>query len=729
MKLHLTNIRQHKDRVFDIPDRGIVRLSGPSGEGKTTILDAVRHALYGDVSGMTHWDEKTSRIDLEWLNTKVVRSMKPNSLVAEKDGQTFVDDEAQAQLIRLLDMTPEEFMASSYIQQDFAESLLTLSPADQLRMIQRLAFGSDDPEVTKEKIKMAIDKRLMDLKVADRERSFIQTPLMAAEVEYKALEATTSASKPTLSSGFPEDQLLESKKKWTADYQAATKLVKQLQDLYNSNIYSLIDSLSLKKEAYKETKEDNEPLITQAKEKLAAFPEVNQLSPLRKQKETLEGTRKWFKLQAQALQMKSAYDEKYSERDKDVKLTDFIRTKIDQITKEEAKLQETLVRAEEEFRNLNRAANETLKCPQCDASLKYINNSLVRHTHDLGSSFARMSVLAEEITTIKKAQLKTSPAQELRIDLHTLNNIKAGLEQAIKPPYKTEAELDEAIANLDSQIVEAKTQDVQRQAHQNVISTAEAAIKKAKDAYEAAKASIAGQKPRPKKNVKDDLDEALLEQEVARKQIEVADDLLNKLKEEKLAIARWELGQEKLKKAESTLKTLREKEKEVEQRIVALQEEYAAALRLKEVSDQAAMESIANILQSINYNAKQYIDLMFPETGTQVIIKNKKELKSGIERAKPSLTIYHKGSVVNNFRELSGGERGRLTLAFHLALSDLYKSPILMIDESFKGLGAIDREIAIDCLRSISDNKLILVIEHNMQDSQADVVIDVAQNT
>jgi DNA repair exonuclease SbcCD ATPase subunit len=54
-------------------------------------------------------------------------------------------------------MTEDEFLASSYIMQKNQNSLLTLPPAEQLRFIERLAFGNDSPDVYKDRISNKIN--------------------------------------------------------------------------------------------------------------------------------------------------------------------------------------------------------------------------------------------------------------------------------------------------------------------------------------------------------------------------------------------------------------------------------------------------------------------------------------------------------------------------------------------------------------------------------------------
>jgi energy-coupling factor transporter ATP-binding protein EcfA2 len=105
-------------------------------------------------------------------------------------------------------------------------------------------------------------------------------------------------------------------------------------------------------------------------------------------------------------------------------------------------------------------------------------------------------------------------------------------------------------------------------------------------------------------------------------------------------------------------------------------------------------------------------------------LKNKKVLQTGEERSDLSIVAFHKGSRVKKLSSLSGGEGTRLTLAFQLALSDLYRSPILLVDEALTGLLPDERDGCLEVLKMASQNKLVLVIEHGAPESCFDTVVD-----
>src|SRR5690606_763023 len=114
--------------------------------------------------------------------------------------------------------------------------------------------------------------------------------------------------------------------------------------------------------------------------------------------------------------------------------------------------------------------------------------------------------------------------------------------------------------------------------------------------------------------------------------------------------------------------------------------DLGAWTRVKELSDLAATEAIEGTIADINQNAQNYLTALFPDDGTIVRILNTSKNKKGDLKPKLSLDIIHKGQEAGkDINELSGGEQDRVVLAFQLAMSDLYGSPVLFVDEGFAG--------------------------------------------
>ena len=150
--------------------------------------------------------------------------------------------------------------------------------------------------------------------------------------------------------------------------------------------------------------------------------------------------------------------------------------------------------------------------------------------------------------------------------------------------------------------------------------------------------------------------------------------------------------------------------------------EVGAINNLKKMSDEAVLSAVGSVVNSINSHLKQYVDIVFPEGGTQIYLMNESFTKKDERRAKMGLKVIHRGLEMS-LDDFSGGAENRATLATQLAISDLFGSPILMLDEALTGSHPDLRDSIIDHLRTVGQSKLVLVVEHGVSDSLFDDVI------
>ena len=147
--------------------------------------------------------------------------------------------------------------------------------------------------------------------------------------------------------------------------------------------------------------------------------------------------------------------------------------------------------------------------------------------------------------------------------------------------------------------------------------------------------------------------------------------------------------------------------------------------RAREISDLASVSSVEGMINQINMTASEFVDKLFPNDGTVITLNNTTTTKKGDERSKMSTEIFHKGKIAKKLKSLSGGEKSRAFLSFQLALAEIYKTPILLIDEGFAGLDWDNKEACLNVLKDVSGERLIIVIEHGAPNSFFDQVIEI----
>jgi len=139
---------------------------------------------------------------------------------------------------------------------------------------------------------------------------------------------------------------------------------------------------------------------------------------------------------------------------------------------------------------------------------------------------------------------------------------------------------------------------------------------------------------------------------------------------------------------------------------------YNASILLKEKILEAESIAILNIIETINNHSQVYLDHFFPDNPILVKLQTFKETKKD---NKPQITIDidYKG-METDLSSLSGGELSRVILAFTLALSEIFNSPILLLDESTASLDQDSTTIVFDAIKENFKNKFVLIVAHQV---------------
>ena len=96
IKISLTNFKCWDKKTVEIPDNGLTLLSGKSGAGKTTILEAFIFALFGTGSKLPSYGKTNCKVQLTFNDFDITRTKRPNRLVLKHNKNTYEDDAAQA---------------------------------------------------------------------------------------------------------------------------------------------------------------------------------------------------------------------------------------------------------------------------------------------------------------------------------------------------------------------------------------------------------------------------------------------------------------------------------------------------------------------------------------------------------------------------------------------------------------------------------------------------------
>ena len=153
-------------------------------------------------------------------------------------------------------------------------------------------------------------------------------------------------------------------------------------------------------------------------------------------------------------------------------------------------------------------------------------------------------------------------------------------------------------------------------------------------------------------------------------------------------------------------------------------ERYYAATLLKEKIIESESIALKNIISSINSHTQIYLDEFFTKNPISVRLLPFKETKKSI-KPQINIEVHHKGTE-SGLGRLSGGEKSRVILAFTLALSDIFNTPLIMLDECTSSLDQDLNSTVVNSLRTHFQNKIVLMIAHQSVEGIYDKIINIS---
>lgn len=657
MYLHLADFKQYHERKFNLPDTGLIKISGRSGEGKSNFLKSIVFAVFGKINNVVPYGkpkgEIQCQVEMHFAGMQVLRQKGPNLLTV--DG--LKDDSAQSQIEAVLGMNELEFMVSSYVMQDLEKSLLSCDPKDQLKLIYSLAFQNTNPEETKFKIKTKIDEISNEVKQYE---SDLKTHENSAQAYIEKLAIYNSQlknvelSKEELEFKISEfagkhQQALEQKIAYRKTIDELEALLKDPNRKHYDSAVNFVDVQSKEIESLDEFINNSSLQTFDKADVLSATKEFFNSSNTEKNKlEEIEKLSKRFEECEERVQ--TSYET----------LEDLI----------ENKLRPEIVEKRVTSKGLNFASGVIKK--QIDTFMAY--ESLTRKDNRNETSIEQ---LAERLRALSK-EIEELEHEKEEIELHN-----SKIQSAMRTKTTLEARINNAKVLIQTVNGMKPESEIKAEIYQLI----------------------------PKMNeVNDELNEysaTLTELRSALSQLKENDKIIEKIKD-----LCWQLDQ--LKQAKKIEENLYKEKSTL----------LAELLKLQEISNRAALDAVEAKVQEINLRAEYWLDIMF-EGSLQAKLETEKLLKNATKTDKLNLKIFENGNEIEKWMELSGGQRSRATLAFQLALSDLYNSPILLLDESLRGCDKETQHIALKAIRQIAQRKLVIMVEHHIPDSEFDKVIDI----
>lgn len=725
MRLILDGFRQHDHLELELPETGLIQFQGPSGVGKTTVFDAIFELLTGEADDVVPWGAGKASVE-GWLERPaklyIKRTRGPETLtVIEADGAKHIDEAAQKVINQTIGMDLHDIQASSYIQQGLANSLLLLGPAEQLRFIQKLGAAGGDPEEFREKVQGLVRARENELAGAEQYLSLVKATLAKSEKSLK--EAEFQEVVPPMDPEEMKREVAESEAV-AAALKAKEEEQRELSRALQKPIYKIIRGISqMRAETAAMIAENDAEVAKLSTEIDAGDASKKDLSYHAEVKARCAQKKKRLEVLEEIRAHGARVQEKYKSTERASVLLDRraqeILERLAAIDAEDRKILEEI--------DTLMAAKTPQPCPECGKPLlvegghRIIKLSAPVAPADRGEQVTALHIRREALGQEEESLKKEN--SWIAYTRRTVETLVAALPADV-PEYPTMAEV---IAAQDKIHIEATEQTALWATVAGLAKARTRLIEKSTAKSLELKRAEAAVNAEPGLESEESL--AARVAQVNTEASALAKELISYNEVRAMHsdyIVAVHFRNQKAALYTERLKVFKQHEAEVAEKATAVsaaQKRLAAAVRLRERSDQAAMMAIEMTLEQINQTAGALISRMFPDDGTSIKLKNITQTKKGDQRPKLSMEIFHKGKMAKKIKSLSGGERSRAYLCFQLALSELYKSPFLMVDEGFAGLPEEQVKECLEVLREASEKKLILVIEHGAPESLFDQVI------
>ena len=753
LTLSLKNFRCWENKTFTFQDNGIILISGISGKGKSTILNAILYVITGNVKNVTTFGKEKSNMEvvLSIQDLVITRGKNPTRFTVKQGMRVYEEDQAQHIINSYFG---NDFKHISYIDQDNSNSFVYLSPEAKMTFLRHLLLSTEPIDDIKDKIKTKMDACKKELVTQEAtlttSLSFLKTLQYNENIckigkrhitvdNYMDTIDTQRANLDTSKKNRVKlvtkvDKLEKDFKTYTEQSSRLTKLVEIKDEL---DVYD-IDSLTYRRDELVEKKKNIEDYSKYIEERKKYRQQCDELAHL--------------KIKCDAFRSDTFVDIALLE--KTLKHYQVICSLESQIGEDK---EEALTKSSEllksEISHIQRVLDQqhVYECPSCQAPLKINNGALIKV-----DAFIRENKEKEkEMTTgdlLRKQQQLDRVFKDLTLLERATTEYNAhfdALEDLLKDtPYNTETDFAERIATLKK---EERAYTIAKDAYTTLLQKVEA-TKGSKENKESEEESG------DKDNTPDDGDDLfmILEKLASINQsIKRYNDLQQRLNAIQTA------GLELIEDPSDAMVDTKQKIVEYEQKIDVyttsidqlqdwkrvndanqkftelstaiqhckdakdyLMEELKCCEKLLYFVKEAETRSIHQFIDSLNKHAGLYIEDFFPDEDIRVELVTNKELKSGKDKLGLFFDVSYK-TIKGDIDFLSGGQRDRVNLAFTLAFSELVQNKMLLLDECISSLDSETSDTVVDTLKEKYKGKLVMCVAHQVNTGVFDTVLNV----
>lgn len=769
MNVTLSNFRCHRHQTFTFAS-GLNLIEGKSGQGKTTILDAISWCLLGKQRNVLTRGEKKCSVVVN-LNTPqglltLTRTKLPSRLVVSlPDGRMLEDDAAQEYIFTLIG--GENFELTSYMLQKGTTQFFTLPAAEKRKFIESLSKQHNNLEQVKERVQTRIKElkavfqrhqHLLEFTKASRPPA-PQTPdLLGLEYQVdlelaRRLSENTkvfytqhqSHTKKVLAEYLQQLSSVRKVESERAELESRLRMLKsqleqireRLHTLDYSGLTEVQQKLLLSQQHTEHQKKKTE--LLQAKKNYEDVVKQEETS-LKEQIERLESQLQPEVTLSENTELKRRYQDLLKHRE----LTTKLSSEVDVLPQRE------LV---ERLREIQQRKT-VIGCPHCSKGLVLRLNTIAKADSKPLTEEERKAVgsLPEEEKKLQILEKKATIREQI---LQELSEIKVFPEaeeeyQQHQQDLQSAKSVREKNAFIRSQLESLK----KTSAKDKFLSLR----KQYEKELEVFKSMPKGEPAENLQSLADrvsSLTRVKMEAETLEKEVVLTEKKI-RVEEEKLSrlsLPTETVSQEEVERVQQLSLQLEEKVglvESVEGKISRI-EEYATRRRaykkweqsvtrqtelveatgqelvsletfLRKITE-AETKCLEETIRVLNRKIQEYLEKFFPDEPMRMELATEKESKKSV-KTEIGLKVLYKSEECD-LSSLSGGEYDRCALAFLLAVNEVCSSPLLILDESIGSLDNTNAENVLEVLKETIADKVVILVQHQATCGSYDHVVRV----
>lgn len=651
IKLILENFKCYRGKhSFEFTPDGITLISGTSGCGKSSILEAIHFVVCGNNRSKLVSDGCSScKVSLEYDNLFIERSKKPNYIVVKHNGRQMESDVAQHYIYNFFG---KNFEKIGYIQQNYNQSFIFLTPSEKLELLECLSFSDTPPEKHPEYLKKKCTK---ELKILNDEYN-------KKKGELSIVSEMTRKLKNQI------DPIQEYKVEDDIHY-TLSHIEQKIREEHN----------------YYRMKEELEKLLEQKTNIDPLNHTINQLTL------HIENWKKYTTLKnIQHPVLWEKYDEQecrdiihdYKNDLKLLKEYKQLKDKIQQLKYKE----DEVISIEEEIESVLRKSEGNFTCPSCLTKVSIVDDKLVLTTEQ---TIVSSSNKKEKINQLKHMKEKLIQQRDIVVSIqHRMDE----LEKIIDPNESIETmikDLDWIQNHLENNLYEQKLFEKNQQQLQLLETQIikELPIEKAQDMIQSIQ-------------LNNRIEQLQIQMGTFNTPPNFWEDQLRKYH-----------NRSKKENYDNYI-TWCQREEDIKKELEILDKKQNYLSKLKQIILKTEIQVIEENMVCITNIVNQYLTKIFLEP-ISVDLKTTKKTQTSDEKIQIQLIVYYKNMKCDP-SILSGGEQSRLNLAFIMAFSNVFHSPFVLLDECTSNLDQELTTMVLELIEE-SKQKVIMIAHQIVQ--------------